>query len=310
MGVSVVKLANGETLVDMSDATITEETVLEGYTGYGANGELIVGRAASVKKTEVNITLPKSGWVDNQQTIAVSCVASGSTVFAGGDSGSEPEYSTCEVHCSAQADGELTFSCTYLPMEDVVANVVVFTSPAKILYKLPKETVFDGSAGQAIDTGVMLFDAAKDFTIVVDATGSDNSARRLLDATDYWGSNGNLGGVRINTNFSWNNAGFTVSGCPTNDGADIFTCLSTTERTKMAVVYKQGIPHKWYHRTASANDVTAKNPNSYGVFEYTQHTKTARIGGGGNSAYIGTIHALEIYDAVLTVDEITEKLKF
>ena len=127
MGVSIVRLASGETLVDMSDATITEDTVLEGYTGYGANGELIVGKAASTKRSEINITLPASGWVDNQQTIAVSGVASGSPVIVGGDSGSEPEYSTCEVCCSAQSDGSLTFSCTYLPMEDVVANVLILT---------------------------------------------------------------------------------------------------------------------------------------------------------------------------------------
>lgn len=127
MGVSIVRLASGETLVDMSDATITEDTVLEGYVGYGADGEPIVGKAASVKRTEINITPPVSGWVDNEQTVAVPAAVSGCTVFVGGDSGSEPEYSTCEVYASGQADGSLTFSCTYLPMEDVVANVVILS---------------------------------------------------------------------------------------------------------------------------------------------------------------------------------------
>lgn len=127
MGVNKVQLANGETLVDLSDATATSETVLAGYTAYGADGNLILGTAASTKRTEVNITLPVSGWVDNEQTVAVPAAVSGCTIFVGGDSGSESEYSTCEVHASGQADGSLTFSCTYLPMEDVVANVVILS---------------------------------------------------------------------------------------------------------------------------------------------------------------------------------------
>lgn len=118
----------GNTLVDMTDATATAETVVAGYTAYGADGNLIIGTASSTKRTEVNITLPASGWnSDNQQTVSVSGVTAGSTIIAGGDQGSEPEYSTCEVYCSAQADGSLTFSCTYLPMEDVVANVLILT---------------------------------------------------------------------------------------------------------------------------------------------------------------------------------------
>lgn len=127
MGINKVQLADGETLVDMSDATATAATVLAGYTAYGADGNLIIGTAASTKRTEVNILLPASGWVDNEQTVAVPAAVSGCTVFAGGDDASEPEYSTCEVYCSGQADRSLTFSCTYLPMEDVVANVVILS---------------------------------------------------------------------------------------------------------------------------------------------------------------------------------------
>lgn len=129
MGVYKVQLANGETLVDMSDATATSETVLAGYTAYGADGNLILGTAASTKRTEVNITLPVSGWVDNEQTVAVPAAVAGCTVFVGGDKASEPEYSTCEVYCDPdrQEDGSLTFTCTYLPMEDVVANVVILS---------------------------------------------------------------------------------------------------------------------------------------------------------------------------------------
>ena len=126
MGVNVVNYG-GKTLVDMRNATATAETVLAGYTAYGADGNLIMGTASSTKRTELNITIPLSDWVDNQQTLAVPGVASGSTIIVGGDEGSEPEYSTGEVYCSGQNNGSLTFSCTYLPMEDVVANVLILT---------------------------------------------------------------------------------------------------------------------------------------------------------------------------------------
>ena len=43
MGVNVVSLANGETIVDMTGANITPETVLAGYIGYGADGDPVVG---------------------------------------------------------------------------------------------------------------------------------------------------------------------------------------------------------------------------------------------------------------------------
>lgn len=126
MGVNVVNYG-GRTLVDMRNSTATAETVLAGYTAYGADGNLIHGTATSTKRKEVSITLPASAWADNQQTISVEGVTALSTVICGGDDGSEPEYSTCEVYCSGQADGSLTFSCTYLPMEDVVANVLILT---------------------------------------------------------------------------------------------------------------------------------------------------------------------------------------
>lgn len=125
MGVNVVSYG-GETLVDMTDATITEDTVLEGYTGYGADGELVVGTAKTTKQYSVNITIPADGWEDNTQTVAVDIVTAGCTVIIGGDYGSEPEYSRCGVWCSAQADGALTFQCSRVPGTDVVADAVIF----------------------------------------------------------------------------------------------------------------------------------------------------------------------------------------
>lgn len=129
MGVSIVKLANGETLVDMSGATATSETVVKGYTAYGADGELIVGTATTTKHFTRGITLPVNGWADNEQTVAVDGVLADKekcTVFVGPDWDSGAECADCGVDCIAQGDGTLTFQCTYEPSEDITMNVAVF----------------------------------------------------------------------------------------------------------------------------------------------------------------------------------------
>lgn len=126
MGVNVVKYGS-KTLVDMRNATATAETVLAGYTAYGADGNLITGTAASTKRTEVNITLSASGWTDNLQTVYVDGVTSQSTIFVGGDMGSDPEYSSCGVYCSGQGNGTLTFTCSVVPSEDMVADIAILT---------------------------------------------------------------------------------------------------------------------------------------------------------------------------------------
>lgn len=123
MSINKVHLANGETLIDLTDATATAETILAGYTAYGANGDLISGIASSLSKTEVSVSLPVSGWVNNQQTVSVAGVTSDSTVCVRGDSAS---YDNCYVYCSAQSNGSLTFSCVLRPIEVVTAIVVIF----------------------------------------------------------------------------------------------------------------------------------------------------------------------------------------
>jgi hypothetical protein len=88
MGVNKV-VYGGKTLVDMTDATATPETVLEGYTAYGANGTRIVGTASATKRREVTISLPLAGWVDGEQTVNVPGMTADATVIIGGDPGSD-----------------------------------------------------------------------------------------------------------------------------------------------------------------------------------------------------------------------------
>ena len=124
MGVNKV-IYVGKTLVDMTDATATPETVLEGYTAYGANGTRIVGTASATKRREVTISLPLAGWADGEQTVTVPGVTVDATVIIGGDPGSD--YNEFEVYCSGQGSGTLTFVAPYQPNDDLTANAVILT---------------------------------------------------------------------------------------------------------------------------------------------------------------------------------------
>lgn len=47
MAVSKIELASGEVLIDLTNDSVTEETLAEGFTAHGANGEPIVGKMKS-----------------------------------------------------------------------------------------------------------------------------------------------------------------------------------------------------------------------------------------------------------------------
>lgn len=67
MGVNKIHLANGETLIDMTSATATASTIIEGFTAYGADGELIRGTASAdsyAKARKITVTLDPSEWTD------------------------------------------------------------------------------------------------------------------------------------------------------------------------------------------------------------------------------------------------------
>lgn len=90
--------------------------------GSGSNG----GAGGSGSSANSNVTLSVHGWNDeNEQIVNVEGITETNTVIVGGDLGSEPHYTDCEVYCSGQSDGTLTFKCTLPPSEDLVANVAI-----------------------------------------------------------------------------------------------------------------------------------------------------------------------------------------
>lgn len=130
MGVNIVKFG-AQTLLDMTDATATAASILEGYTAYGADGEKIVGTAKQgASRTEVQITIPISGWQNMAYTATVNGVkthAAGCTVFVGADASSEIEYGDCGVVCVGQGTNKLMFECQSVPSEALTVNIVFFT---------------------------------------------------------------------------------------------------------------------------------------------------------------------------------------
>lgn len=128
MAVNVVKYGD-RTLVDMRDATATPDTILAGYTAYGADGARITGTAVPLQRLEKSVVLPNSGWVytedDYQQTVSVSGVPGNATIFVSGSETCRNDYDSCGIICTGQQAGKLTFRCDTLPGEDLTAIVAM-----------------------------------------------------------------------------------------------------------------------------------------------------------------------------------------
>lgn len=124
MGVNTVSFG-GKTLMDIRDTTAVASTILQGYTAYGANGDKIVGTVEPLNKFTLEVTVPKSGWSNKSQIIAVSKVTSDADVFIGASSQSQLEWDDCGVFCTKQAAGKLTLTCNVIPSEDLVASIIL-----------------------------------------------------------------------------------------------------------------------------------------------------------------------------------------
>ena len=125
MGVNFVKLANGETLIDLRGTTATASTILNGFMAMGADGEPIYGTAKSgATQTEKTVTLSRTGWNsdENTQTVAVAEAVEDAVIIVTGDEG---EFAECEVQCIEGGTGSLTFFATFPPMANIAVNLVI-----------------------------------------------------------------------------------------------------------------------------------------------------------------------------------------
>jgi hypothetical protein len=83
MAVSKVELANGDVLIDLTNDTVTPETLAEGVTAHGANGESIVGtmRSGGVTDSDLPSGYRRADYIqfDGTQTVDTGIIGNQNT---------------------------------------------------------------------------------------------------------------------------------------------------------------------------------------------------------------------------------------
>lgn len=105
----------GDEIAD--DAMTTSKYAKESVTWE----KLAVGSTAK----GVEVTLAASNWVSGRQTVNVDGLLAKSVVFVGAAPTSISAYGAAGVVCSAQAQGQLTFTCESAPEVDLTVYVVM-----------------------------------------------------------------------------------------------------------------------------------------------------------------------------------------
>lgn len=176
-------------------------------------------------------------------------------------------------------------------------EVVVNCEGIPMLYQLPKSTTFNGSSDY-IDTGVQLFDTAKDFTIICGAEFSKLANERCLfhcmnEASPYPGISidGNSG-VRI---------------CYTG-GSSITTSISNkNDVSTLAIRYVDGKMNAIRYRNTSGNIVTHAVTGTPTYIKVTQNLLLGayqEISGTKGRFFNGTISRFDVYPTALSDEEI------
>lgn len=87
---------------------------------------VVIGESSLASSlTQVAATLTLADWVENKQTIALENVSLETIVWVSPNPASNETYTTSEILCVEQNQGTLTFSCTELPTEDVLINIIL-----------------------------------------------------------------------------------------------------------------------------------------------------------------------------------------
>lgn len=83
--------------------------------------------AVSINTSTVELLV--DGWSDNIQTVKASNVTANNIVFVAPEESKDnyETYGKCNIRCSAQADGYLTFECKKVPDIKIVVNIAVFS---------------------------------------------------------------------------------------------------------------------------------------------------------------------------------------
>ena len=87
----------------------------------------LLNRSITLKTYLRRIALTAAGWNNNTQTISISEVGANNTILVGAEIASQTEYRNCQVQCTTQINGSLTFTCVTVPTNDLIVNVTIFT---------------------------------------------------------------------------------------------------------------------------------------------------------------------------------------
>lgn len=79
----------------------------------------------ALKPKPITITLPASGWSNNQQTVAATGVTADNAVTPSPAPASWEAAGAAGVRCTAQGADSLTFACSETPTEDLTYNVLI-----------------------------------------------------------------------------------------------------------------------------------------------------------------------------------------
>ena len=136
---SAIKLPNGTTytIKDNNALPLTGGQVT-GPVTFGDSvsvddltaGNVVVNGSASftngiVNFKSVSVSLPVASWSSNSQTVTVSGVTTTNTVVVSPAPDSFGDYSTSVVHCTAQGNNSLTFTCSETPAGALTVNVLI-----------------------------------------------------------------------------------------------------------------------------------------------------------------------------------------
>ena len=180
-----------------------------------------------------------------------------------------------------------------------------------LLYRLPEAVTLTGASGQKIDTGIRLFDQPRSFTIIADISSPAESAKasRIFACEDNGtAENGwTYGGGLSAKIYPWSDTtGIQITGLPENGAENLFEIFHTVNRTKFAVVYREGVPVNAYFLGANES-ITIREPAKVNVITHNAPFVIGSNNGGGER-YNGTIYTLEIYEKAMSAAEVSEKL--
>ncbi len=94
--------------------------------GEGVSVEEARAMLGVVSAKTATVTLPVANWTDKAQSVSVAGVTADNIVVVTYAPGSYSEYVDNFVHCTAQANGTLTFACEATPPADIEVNIAIF----------------------------------------------------------------------------------------------------------------------------------------------------------------------------------------